>query len=216
MIKKFQHNLAGEQFRNFVLIRPSRANYWIGRCLTCGVEREIRRVAISADWNTRCECQKRQYGKAYNSWRGMLERCGNVNHEFYYLYGGRGITVCARWLKYDEFFNDMGECPPGMLIDRVDANGNYEPTNCRWATFRESAQNTRKNKHVICFGARVVVNEANRRLGMSPNYLRSTMDNCGWPEIDVGILPSVKSQGFLRNWLKGSCRVEFAMTNLPS
>lgn len=209
MIKKFQHDLTGESFRNFVLIRPSRDNYWIGRCLTCGVEREIQRRAITAGWNTRCECQKRHYGKAYNSWRGMIERCSNPKHDFYHSYGERGITVCERWRKYDNFVADMGECPPGQMLDREKVNGNYEPSNCRWVTYRASGANKRNNHHVMCFGTRMVLSEANRKLGMSPNYLRTTMDRCGWPDIDVGILPSVKSQGFLRNWLKGSCRVEF-------
>lgn len=209
MIKKGQRNLAGEQFRNFLLIRFSRKNYWIGRCLTCGVEREISRSSMSVGWKTKCKaCRLRQRG-AYNSWRGMLERCGNVKHEFYHIYGGRGIKVCERWLKFENFWEDMGERPLGMLIDRIEADGDYKPGNCRWVTSLTSGANKRNNHHVMYLGVRMVLSEANRRLGMSPNYLRSTMDNCGWPDIDVGILPSVKSQGFLRNWLKGSCRIEF-------
>lgn len=210
MIIKGQHDLTGERFRNFVFVRRLDEQYWIGRCLLCSAEREIQRRAVTIGWKTRCECQKRKYGKAYNSWRGMIERCSNVNHDFYKSYGERGIKVCERWLQYDNFLSDMGECPTGMMLDRVNVNGNYEPSNCRWVTSRESGANKRNNHHVVCFGSKVVVNEATRQLGMSRNYLRATMDNCGWPEIDVGILPSVKSQGFLRNWLKGSCRIEFA------
>lgn len=209
MIKKGQHDLTGERFMVFVIIRRLSENYWLGQCELCGAEKKIPRRSIADGWKTKCACQKRKYGKAYNSWRGMIERCSNPKHDFYTSYGERGITVCERWKQYDNFLADMGECPPGKMLDRENVNGNYEPSNCRWVTSRESGANKRNNRHVICFGTKMVLSEANRVLGMSPNYLRSTMNKCGWPEIDVGILPSTNSQGFLRRWLKGSCRIEF-------
>lgn len=83
----------------------------------------------------------------YNSWRGMRERCTNPNHIAYPYYGGRGITVCNRWLfSFDNFLNDMGPKPKKTSLDRIDSEGNYEPGNCRWATSTTQGRNTRRNQ----------------------------------------------------------------------
>jgi hypothetical protein len=77
------------------------------------------------------------------SWYAMKQRCLNPKATGYARYGGRGITVCARWLGFAAFFADMGPRPEGMSIDRIDGDGNYEPGNCRWATLKIQQQNRR-------------------------------------------------------------------------
>lgn len=80
----------------------------------------------------------------YYSWASMKKRCTNPNEENYYLYGGRGITFCKQWDLFTNFLNDMGERPYGKTLDRIDPNGNYEPSNCRWATNLQQGRNKRK------------------------------------------------------------------------
>lgn len=79
----------------------------------------------------------------YKSWESMKWRCNNTNHPKYRYYGGRGIKVCDRWMKFDNFLSDMGERQPNTTLDRINNDGHYEPGNCRWATRDEQTQNSK-------------------------------------------------------------------------
>jgi hypothetical protein len=134
---------------------------WLFKC-DCGVDViSVPSVVCRGDVNTKsCGCGRiatlkrimfkhgHTLGKTtsptYNSWRGMLDRCTSESHKDFIYYGARGIKVCERWLKFENFFADMGERPKGRTIDRIDGNGQYELANCRWATSLEQRHNTRK------------------------------------------------------------------------
>jgi hypothetical protein len=81
----------------------------------------------------------------YISWQAMKRRCYNEKNDNYRYYGGRGIKVCDNWINsFTNFFEDMGERPKGYTLDRIDPYGNYEPSNCRWATYKQQSNNQRK------------------------------------------------------------------------
>ncbi len=87
-----------------------------------------------------------RYSRGYATWVSMLQRCTNKNNPDYHHYGERGIKACKRWLKFENFFEDMGDRPKRLSIERIDNNKGYSKKNCKWATQTEQVRNTRLQK----------------------------------------------------------------------
>lgn len=164
------HFFSGMVAHRLTLIEPARVfdgrgqrRAWLCMC-SCG---KLKRVPLGEVGRTKsCGCAMVDAGRAvgatrkrhgmashirgktptWRSWRNMRCRCNNPNDSRAEHYSGRGITICDRWSVFENFLADMGERPDGKTLDRINNDGNYEPSNCRWATPLEQARNRHRSK----------------------------------------------------------------------
>ena len=159
-------DLAGQQFGYLIAIRRVKSikwhkSQWLCQC-ECGKRTVILGNSLKSGNTQSCGCIKNflisqaryihghsmvngKASKTYGVWQNMKNRCNNPNDKFFNDYGGRGIRVCKRWLKFENFLADMSEKPEGLSLDRIDNDGNYCKSNCRWTTIKIQQRNTRHN-----------------------------------------------------------------------
>jgi len=168
--------VVGKQWRNYVwkcecdcgqITHVKAGELRSGGIKSCGCWKvEATKQAVTTHGHTSGENKKGT--AAYRRWCDIKTRCTNHNRDYSHRYADRGIEVCERWLKsFESFLEDMGEPPEGMTIDRIDNNKGYCKENCRWATMREQAANTNRNRYVTIKGEKMIVMEASRRFGVS-------------------------------------------------
>lgn len=126
----------------------------------------------------------RVQASTYRSWKDMRARVNRPTNKDFKDYGSRGITICASWADFANFFADMGERPAGKTIDRIDVNGNYEPGNCRWADSITQANNKRTNHKIEFNGAIKNLQEWCSELGLDPSKVRYRLSK-GWKVEDA-------------------------------
>lgn len=176
-------DLTGQRFGRWTVIRRAPQSQtggkkilWVCKC-DCGEIREVLGDSLRSGKSVSCGCFRadtiREIGKRYkekvkkydgpfdrgiyNSWYSMIGRCYNKNHKSYKDYGGRGITVCDEWRTSYLIFREWAIAngyKNNLSIDRIDVNGNYEPSNCRWATAKEQGNNRRNNHFLEAHGQR--------------------------------------------------------------
>lgn len=117
--------------------------------------------------------------KEYFSWQNMKKRCTDPSNSRYHRYGGRGISICDRWMSFENFYADMG-ASNGMSLDRIDNDGNYEPGNCQWIPFPEQGKKTSRIRTLTFRGEALSIADWARRIGVRPQTISMRLNSYGW------------------------------------
>lgn len=180
-----------------------KTSIWLCQC-KCGTFLIVRRPALRSGHTKSCGClndEVRQRAKThgqshhplYPMWKQMKQRCENPRNDSYARYGGRGIKVCGRWLKFENFLADMGKRPTSKhSIERRNNNKNYEPSNCYWATRAEQNSNTSYNRFLEYRGERLTLTQWANRIGISHSGIQKRL-KLGWSVEQILTTP-VKTQ----------------------
>lgn len=177
-------DLTGLTFGRLTVVKLVRSHgenhYWLCRC-SCGKESTPTGASLRRGNTKSCGCLHREIiseyskkhgmhsSKIYKRWGAMKSRCNNPNARYYRNYGLRGIKVCDRWqYSFENFYADMGDPPtPKHTLDRINNNGNYEPSNCRWATRGEQQSNMRRNVLISYKGRTMTASQWSRDLNIT-------------------------------------------------
>jgi hypothetical protein len=200
MPQRFE-DLTGQRFGRLVALRkyeiPSKVTRWVCVC-DCGNETRSFKTALKRGQAQSCGCLRRELSSQaaklrktnlkhglsktpeYGVWLTMRRRCDDPNVEKFQQYGGRGIKVCERWQKFENFISDMGRRPgPEFSIERLDNDGNYEPSNCRWETVQEQSYNKSTTRLLSYKGQEITVHQASKVAGIPKNNIFARLYR-GW------------------------------------
>lgn len=186
--------MAGQRFGRLIAVKWTGRNrhgfsQWLCHC-DCGNKPIITANKLRTANTKSCGCLKRDilrqpktHGQTktltHMVWVTMRQRCENPRNKKYARYGGRGIRICDRWQKFENFFKDMGEKPIGKTIERTNNDGNYEPGNCCWATPKQQANNTIRNRRITFGGRSLTLTEWSKEMGVNPSSLFERVEKWG-------------------------------------
>lgn len=172
------------------------AGIYLCKC-DCGKVKPVLTTNLKQGWSKSCGCLKLKLGVAikthghtsngatsteYRIWANMKQRCLNRNTTDYNNYGGRGISICKRWLRFENFYKDMGNRPRGLQLERKDNNGNYEPPNCKWATRKEEQNNKRTNRKIVHDGKSAGACEWAEITGIPRSTISARINKLKWDD----------------------------------
>lgn len=146
-----------------------------GQSKSCGCWNEE-----SKKGNTRSKKHGMSFSREYRTWESMLARCECITNREYPDWGGRGIKVCERWHDFNNFYADMGKRPLNTTLDRIDNNGNYEPSNCRWASAKVQANNKRSNTLITYKGKTQTLQQWADETGIYSGTISMRINHYGW------------------------------------
>lgn len=184
-------DLTDKRFGRWTVEKYHSNNNWVALC-SCGTKKIVDGKSLRTGISKSCGCMRTElntkrltthgmrHTAIYEVWCGMKGRCLNVKKDCYKDYGGRGIKVCDRWLKFENFLADMGERPEGMSIERIDNDGNYEPGNCKWATSKEQSNNKRSCVIISYGGKKMSLKEWAKHLNINYGTLWDRINRRGW------------------------------------
>jgi len=175
--------ILGKKYNRLTVIKEVKDYKLLCRC-DCGVIKKIKKSNVLLGLTKSCGCLKSEsttkrntkhglrYTPEYRIWFSMHERCYNEKEKCYKYYGGKGVRVCRRWHKrnpkgFENFYKDMGKRPKNKSIDRIDSDGNYSHFNCRWATKKEQAQNSKQTRWFTYKGKTLCLSDWAKELKVS-------------------------------------------------
>jgi hypothetical protein len=200
-------DLSGEKFGRWVVVGQSHKNasgevFWLCRC-ECGGEKSVKAGSLRSGRSTSCGCAHldavTSHGMTktptFKSWESMKQRCLNQKAPDYHSYGGRGIKVHEAWRdSFPQFLADMGERPEGTTLDRIDVDGDYEPSNCRWATLKTQQRNRRVTSAITHNGATRSLAEWAELTGV-PSKILGWRIKVGWDTASALTTPALGRGG---------------------
>lgn len=197
-------DLAGLTFGKLIAARPTTARsgnnvVWECRC-ECGAITNVHSGNLRKGNTKSCGCLKKlqatKHGhtthltasREYSVWASMRRRCDNPNNPRFPRYGARGIKVCERWTRFENFIADMGPCPYGLTIERINNAKGYQPDNCKWATYGEQNRNSSQTRRLTLSGVTLCLQDWCKRTGLTRNDINRRLRK-GWTDEKILTTP---------------------------
>jgi hypothetical protein len=181
-------DITGQKFNRLTALSRSenrgKTVYWLCEC-ECGAIKEVAGASLRCGKTKSCGCLNVEVYSTffvthgmnntptYKTWEGMIQRCTNPKSKRFPVYGGRGISICDRWLKFENFYEDMGLKPQKLTLDRIDNDGNYCKENCKWSTVKEQNNNTSRNHFITVNGIKKNITQWESALGVGRGTIYS-------------------------------------------